>query len=343
MRVPTPRSADRHAAALPAEPTKRPQRTLQTALLDWYEQAARPLRIRTTREPWAVLVAEVMAQQTQISRVDAAWAVFLERFPTPHALAEASPADVLRAWSGLGYNRRAISLRLAARAIVAEHAGRVPSGITDLESLPGVGPYTSRAVAALAFGLPVAAVDTNVHRFVSRSLGRTMTASELQAAADGLVARHDPATWTHASMELGATVCRPKRPDCHVCPLQRWCASAGGGESTLRVPATSRRRAAAPRHGAAHAGPRHGAAHAGSPQRGSADEVGPAFEQTTRWLRGRIVAHLREADDGVWTPLPASMGSHGSPQIAGAIAALQREGILELHADGSVRLPSGRP
>jgi A/G-specific adenine glycosylase len=180
----------------------------------------------------------------------------------------------------------------------------------------------------------VAAVDTNVRRLVSRLLGRTMTASQLQAAADGLVARHDPATWTHASMELGATVCRSDRPDCDLCPLRRWCASAGRVGSHVRLPAAARGSAVAPRHGAADAG---------APQRGSADAGGPAFEQTTRWLRGRIVAHLREADDGVWTPLPGSMGSHGSHQIAGAVAALQREGLLELHADGSVRLPSGRP
>jgi len=135
-------------------------------VLGWYGSRARPLGIRTTREPWAILVSEVMAQQTQIARVDEAWSVFMERYPTPRALAEASTAEVLRAWSGLGYNRRAVNLRRAAAAIETEHAGRVPDDIEALEALPGVGPYTARAVVAIAFGQPVAAVDTNVRRVV---------------------------------------------------------------------------------------------------------------------------------------------------------------------------------
>lgn len=268
-----------------------------------------------------MLVAEVMAQQTQISRVDEAWAAFMGRFPTPHALAEASTADVLRAWSGLGHNRRAISLQRSARVIEAEHGGRVPDSVAALERLPGVGPYTARAVAALAFGRPVAAVDTNVRRVIRRLLGRTPGDSESQALADGLVARRDPATWTQATMELGATVCRTNRPDCAICPLRHWCTSADRAGGIVR---DDRARPAASK-------------------RVSPDPAAVPFERTTRWLRGRIVARLRDVADGAWSQLPDSMGEHGPDQVAAAVAALRRDGLLESRADGSVRLPSVAP
>jgi A/G-specific adenine glycosylase len=285
------------------------------------------LRIRATREPWPVLVAEVMAQQTQIARVDEAWAAFLERFPTPLALARASAADVLRAWSGLGYNRRAINLQRAARVIVAEHGGRVPDSVEQLEALPGIGPYTSRAIAALAFARPVAPVDTNVRRVIGRLVGRPMTARELQSVADVLAGGGDPAAWAHASMELGATVCRAQRPACPVCPVRRWCASADATDAARPTVANALPGSADGRV-ARHPSP--------PPER-------LTFEQTTRWLRGRIVAHLRTVEEGAWVRLPESLGSHGPEQIAGATATLQREGLVELHADGSVRLPSGAP
>jgi A/G-specific adenine glycosylase len=278
----------------------------RAALLEWFGPRARPLRIRTTRDPWAILVSEVMAQQTQIGRVDEAWVGFMDRYPTPNALAEASTAEVLRAWAGLGYNRRALNLQRAAVAIEARHAGSVPDSIEDLEALPGVGPYTARAVAAIAFARPVAAVDTNVRRVVTRVAGEDLRPGPLQAAADALVEPGDPATWTHASMELGATVCTSRAPRCSVCPVATWCASAG----SVATPARRSRVAA------------------------------PAFETTTRWLRGRIIERLRGADDGAWETLPASMGGHDAGDIEAAVQALQGEGLLERRPDGAVRLPS---
>jgi A/G-specific adenine glycosylase len=248
-----------------------------------------------------------MAQQTQISRVDEAWVMFMERYPTPGALAEAPTADVLRAWAGLGYNRRALNLQRAAVAIEAEHEGRVPASIVQLEALPGVGPYTARAVAAIAFGQPLAAVDTNVRRVVERLFGRSLTPRRLQALADALVETADPATWTHASMELGATVCVSRVPRCPSCPVADWCASAG------RVSAPPRRTRTA----------------------------GPAFELTTRWLRGRIIERLRALEAEAWTQLPAAIGTHGPADVEAAVGALQREGLLERRPDGAVRLPSG--
>jgi A/G-specific adenine glycosylase len=274
-------------------------------VLDWYAARARPLRIRSTTDPWALLVAEVMAQQTQIARVDEAWVGFMKLYPTPRRLAEAPTADVLRAWSGLGYNRRAVNLQRAARAIEADHGGRVPNDIEVLESLPGVGPYTARAVAATAFGQPVAPVDTNVRRVVSRVVGEPLDRAQLQSAADELVFRSDPATWTHASMDLGAAVCRSRRPQCGVCPVSHWCASAGSVEPEKNRAATS-----------------------------------VAFEQTSRWLRGRIVAELRSLDGDAWTHLPAAIGDHDVEAISVAVAGLEHDGLLERSPDGSVRLPS---
>jgi A/G-specific adenine glycosylase len=289
---------------------------LRRALLDWYRARGRRLRIRSTRDPWHVLVSEVMAQQTQIGRVDAAWAGFLERFPTPDAMAEATTADVLRAWQGLGYNRRAVALQRAAQAIVEGWGGRVPDTVADLEALPGVGPYTARAVAALAFGRPVGAVDTNVRRVIGRLLGAGPGPSELQAITDELVDRDDPRTWTHALMELGATVCRARTPACSECPARPWCASVD-----LR-----------PKVGAGTTYPGRVALARSVP-----------FEETSRWLRGRIVAALREEADGAWTALPSSIGLHGPERIVAAVDALEREGLLERRGDGRVRLPSSLP
>lgn len=275
-------------------------------MLKWYGPRARPLRIREARDPWAILVSEVMAQQTQIARVDEAWAIFMERYPTPRSLAHASTAEVVRAWAGLGYNRRAVNLQRAAAKIESEHGGQVPSELATLQELPGVGPYTARAVAAIAFGEAVAAVDTNVRRVVSRMTGEPLSEKRLQAAADTLVVRGDPATWTHASMELGATVCVSRRPRCEACPVAPWCASAG------RVEVPERRTQAA----------------------------GIPFEQTTRWLRGRIVDRLRALDEGAWSHLPEAIGVHGQAEIAAAVSGLERDGLLERGPGGSVRLPS---
>jgi len=259
-----------------------------------------------------------MAQQTQVARADVAWADFMERFPTPRALAATPSSEVLRAWAGLGYNRRAVNLQRAAGTLITEHDGRVPDAVADLERLPGIGPYTARAVAALAFGRPEAAVDTNVRRVITRLVGRKLSARELQEAAQVLVPPDDAAQWNHAVMELGATVCRPRRPRCPACPVRRWCLSAARPDAPLGQ-ATRPRPDAVPK------------------------AVPVPFARTTRWLRGRIVARLREVEDGTWARLPGSMGAHGPDEIAAAVSALQREGLLERRADGAVRLPSEVP
>jgi A/G-specific adenine glycosylase len=282
----------------------------RAAVLAWYEANGRSLPFRATCDPWAILVSEVMAQQTQIARVADAWTRFLDRFPTPGALASASPADVLRAWQGMGYDRRAMNLRRAAQTIRDEHGGHVPDDLAALGRLPGIGPYTARAVAAIAFGRPVGAVDTNVRRVLGRALedgdGAAMSAAVMQDAADASVDQARPGDWTHAVMDIGATLCRPQRPRCEACPLRVWCRYAG------RAPAAS--------PSATTRAPR---------------ESTPAFTTTTRWLRGRIVDRLRATPDGAWTAVPAPIGNHDAVAVAAALEALARDGLVEL--DGGDR------
>jgi A/G-specific adenine glycosylase len=196
---------------------------MRDAVLAWFDAKGRMFAIREARDPYAILVSEVMAQQTQIGRAQEYWTRWMATLPTVEALASASPADVLRAWAGLGYNRRAINLQRAARVIVAEYGGRLPETVEALERLPGVGPYTARAVAAIAFGRPVTAVDTNVRRVLSRvALAEgVLPPGELQELADGLVPADRPAAWTQALMDVGATFCRSRRPVCDACPVER--------------------------------------------------------------------------------------------------------------------------
>jgi A/G-specific adenine glycosylase len=206
------------------------QREIRRRLLAWYAIAQRDFPWRRTRDPWAVLASEVMLQQTQASRVVERFPPFLRRFPTPASMADASEAEALVAWAGLGYNRRALSLRRIAAAVQRDGW---PPDASGLGRLPGIGPYTSRAVAALAFGEPVGAVDTNVRRWLIRRFGLEVTAgaSVLQELADGLATADSPvsaaaaAAWMHASMEFGARVCSARTPDCPHCPIAQGCPS----------------------------------------------------------------------------------------------------------------------
>ena len=189
--------------------------TLQRALLAWYGEHGRDLPWRRTHDPYAILVSEVMLQQTQVARVLERYEPWLERWPTPGALAAAPAADVLRAWSGLGYNRRGLNLQRAARRVV--ELGEFPREIGELERLPGVGPYTARAVACFAFGAQVTALDTNVRRVLARSLGTTDVAPPRGRAWQ----------WNQALFDLGARVCLARVPRCAACPLSASCPSRG--------------------------------------------------------------------------------------------------------------------
>jgi len=269
------------------------------ALFDWYASNGRDLAFRRTTDPWAILVSEVMAQQTQAARAAEAWTRFMAEFPTPASLVAASPATVIRAWRGLGYNRRALALRTAAVEIVEKHDGRVPDTLEALLVLPGIGPYTARAVLAIAFGQPVAALDVNIRRVIGRAFIRSKPKpTELQAAADQLVPEGHAATWTHALMDIGASFCRTRDPRCSECPLRASC---------LYVAAPEPRSDPATRSGAKLSAP---------------------FASTTRWLRGRILDRLRDASD--WLVFDDAIGMHDRAAVFASLSRLSAEGMIEL-------------
>jgi A/G-specific adenine glycosylase len=288
---------------VPAQTTFSP--AARDAILAWYAEQGRPLAFRRTRDPYAILVSEAMAQQTQASRAAAYWEGFMEQFPTVGSLAAATPAAVLRAWQGLGYDRRALALWRTARIVVAKHGGRMPSTVPELQALPGIGPYTARAIAALAFGAPVGAVDVNVRRVLGRIVAGDALAlptPELQRIADDAVPSDRPGEWTHALMDVGATLCRSRAPRCEACPARPWCRKASQ--------ATAEKTAAAPP-------PR--------PRRPTS-----TFASTNRWLRGRILDRLRAAPDGEWVALDEAIGTHDLGRVRAATNAMAVDGILEL-------------
>ena len=197
-------------------------------VLGWWAGAMRDLPWRRTRDPWAGLVAGVMLQQTQVDRVVPKWHAFLGRFPDPAACAAAPVGAVVEAWAGLGYNRRGVALHRCARVVVDEHGGRLPDDLPALLALPGIGPYTARAVLAFAGEADVAVVDTNVARVLARQAGRRLRPAEVQDVADGLVPDGRGWAWNQAMLDLGATVCGARRPRCADCPVASTCVWRGG-------------------------------------------------------------------------------------------------------------------
>jgi A/G-specific adenine glycosylase len=188
----------------------------------------RDLPWRRVRDPWAILVAEVMLQQTRVERVIPKWSAFLDAFADPTSCADASLGDVLRLWHGLGYPRRARNLHATAVEVRATHGGRLPDTLDALVALPGIGPYTARAVLAFAFERDVGVVDTNIARILARTTGERLTPTRAQASADSLVPQGEGWTWNQVLMDLGAVVCRP-RPACGSCPVRSSCAWAIAG------------------------------------------------------------------------------------------------------------------
>jgi A/G-specific adenine glycosylase len=267
-------------------------------LLEWYapRRAAYPWR-RPHLDPYAVLVSEVMLQQTQAPRVVPAFEAFMARFPTVQVLAGAPVSAVLRQWSGLGYNRRAVALLRAARAIVRDHGARVPPDPSVLVSLPGVGPYTAAAVASLAYGRAVPAIDTNVRRILARVFHglepEDVPAGDLRLTAEAALDRTEPGAWNQALMDLGRELCRA-RPRCEACPVADGCRSAGG------IPRP-----------AARARPRQ------SP-----------FEGSLRQVRGAVVREIAAAGDQSVRSLVRRTG-HPAGRLALAVAALTAEGMVE--------------
>ena len=198
-----------------------------TRLLKWYQRARRDLPWRRTSDPYAVWVSEIMLQQTRVAAVVPYYERFLTRFPDPGTLARAREETVLAHWAGLGYYRRARMLHAAAKQVARQG---MPRDATGLRALPGIGAYTSHAIASICFGEPTAVVDGNVERVVMRLLARAMTKGEVQRAVDGWIPAATPGDFNQAVMELGATVCTPRSPRCDECPLRVGCAGSAAPE-----------------------------------------------------------------------------------------------------------------
>jgi A/G-specific adenine glycosylase len=230
-------------------------------VLAWGIPRLRDLPWRDTRDPWKVLVSEVMLQQTQVVRVIPRWHAFLDRFPTPEACATAPLADVLREWQGLGYPRRARNLHATARRVT--ELGGFPSDLTALLALPGIGPYTARAVMAFAFEVDVAVVDTNIARVYARVTGQRLTPKRVRSLADEACPSGDAWVWNQCLMDLGAVLCRPRHPRCDECPVGGRCAWRGS---------------------AAHADPAVGSSGVSTTQ--------ARFEGSDRQARGRLMKAL---------------------------------------------------
>jgi A/G-specific adenine glycosylase len=252
-----------------------------------------------------------MLQQTQVSRVIPKYLAFLERFPTPSVCASASVGAVVDAWAGLGYNRRAVNLHGAAASVVRHHAGRLPSSLPELLALPGVGPYTARAVLAFAYEAPVGVVDTNAARVLARAVaGRRLTLAEVQAQADRLVPPGRSWEWNQAMLDLGATVCTSRQPRCGECPL------ATGSLCAWR----------------ALGGP--------DPAVGSAGVSGrqSTFAGSDRQGRGRLVSALRSGPVE-WGALAAMAGWPDDPGRADRVAAALVADGLAVATDAGLELP----
>jgi A/G-specific adenine glycosylase len=231
---------------------------MREALLAWYAANARDLPWRRTRDPYRVLVSEIMLQQIQVARAIPFYLAFLERFPTVEALAAATRADVIRTWGDLGRYRRAADLHETARLIVAEHGGRVPRDPTVLRTLPGIGPYTAGAVACFAYEDDTAFIDTNIRRVLHRVFvgpdvpAPTATATELLRVAAAAVPPGGGWTWNQALMELGALRCTARRPACGSCPVVAVCRATPTLPAALAVAPRAVRSATSSPPGGAH-------------------------------------------------------------------------------------------
>jgi A/G-specific adenine glycosylase len=200
---------------------------LHHSLLHWYDAHRRDLPWRRDADPYRVWVSEIMLQQTRVAAVLDHYARWMHRFPTVQALAAAREQSVLAVWSGLGYYHRARRLHQSAKVIARERHGEFPRTAEAWSELPGIGPYTAAAIASIAFGEPVAVVDGNVERVLERLFGRSEGRESTWQRAESLLDRARPGDFNQAMMELGATICTPRAPQCPLCPLHEWCQSRG--------------------------------------------------------------------------------------------------------------------
>ena len=274
--------------------------TLHAPVLEWYAAHARDLPWRGPgATPWRVMVSEFMLQQTPVARVLPVFEQWLERWPTPTALAGAASGEAVRAWGRLGYPRRALRLHAAATAIRDQHGGEVPAAYDDLLALPGVGDYTASAIASFAFGARHPVLDTNVRRVLARAVsgvehpGPSVTRAERELATSLLPGADDAPTWAAGLMELGALVCTAASPRCGACPVEAQCAWVAAGRPAYDGP---------PRRAQAWAG-------------------------TDRQVRGRLMAVLREAE-GTVSGDRMAQAWHEPVQRERALAGLLDDGLV---------------
>ena len=324
-------------------------------LLDWYAREGRhDLPWRHTRDPYAVLVSEIMLQQTQVERVLPKYRTFLARFPTLTALAEAPASDVIRAWAGLGYNTRAVRLQQIARQAVAEFGGRLPGSLEGLLALKGIGRYTAGAVACFALELPVATVDTNIRRVLWRVFrgiepatwptGERATREHL-ALAEWALPSERAYDWQQALMDLGATVCLGRRPLCERCPLTSVCAAYAEMARTALFPSGEALARLRDERRVAETQAEYDAAPDGR-KRKSREKAVP-FTMTTRYFRGRVVDALRNLPHGESLALETlgplvkpEYTQEDAPWLLGIVRGLARDSlvILEDGDAGAVRV-----
>jgi A/G-specific adenine glycosylase len=278
--------------------------SVRRAIRRWYRTNARDLPWRRTTDPYRILVSEIMLQQTQVDRVVPKYRAFLARFPTVRALAEAPLADVLRTWSGLGYNARAKRLWDCAKLIVADHRSRVPSDIEQLRALPGIGRYTACAIASFAFGAREAVVDVNVRRVLSRTLlGRDRIADATAwSLAERALPLGDASAWSQALMDVGARFCKTV-PLCAACPARRACVF----RAREKAPAGKRR-----------------------------PKPHEKFAGSRRYFRGRIVRALAGARSlrvlALGEQVKDGFATTDLPWLRALLADLEREGLIALNA-----------
>ena len=303
-------------------------REVQDALLAWHLEHGMHAPWRESGDPYETMVAAVMAQQTQMSRVIASYERFIAAFPTVEALAAASAGDVIRTWAGMGYNSRAIRLHRAAKTIV-EHGW--PHDAAALATIDGIGPFTAAIIASFAFAEAAACVDTNVRRVLGRLSGdEGVEGKRLQTLADAYLSVSEPARWNQAVMDYGASVC-VARPRCGECVIAGWCASRDrhAARPSLTMVADERATYGTSPEGAA----------AASVRRVRATKRDAPFVRSTRYYRGRIIDALRALPRGGTisiTTLPSLIAAAPMPaddQVRELVRALQRDGLVALAGD----------
>lgn len=318
---------------LPPFPSSASVEQVHQALLSWYAAEQRDLPWRTTSDPYAILVSEIMLQQTQVDRVLPKYQQFLTAFPTLAALAEAPTSEVIAVWVPLGYNMRAVRLQAIARQVLAEYEGRIPDTIEELLNLKGVGRYTAGAIACFAYHRQVATVDTNIRRVLHRIfLGLEhpeprANDAQMLTLAEQVLPQGSAYNWNQALMDLGATICTSTNPQCSRCPLQETClAYTEMGQYSLFPSGTVLRqlRKVAEKKASYKAQP---------------------FTSSNRYFRGRIVDLLRTLPAGqrlslkeLGPQIKADFQEDEMPWLEGLVAKLGKDGLLNVAEDG-VRLP----